>query len=173
MTRGLQVVLITGPPGAGKTTVSTALMGLLEAEDARYAALEVEALALVHPPPDDDAAFAHLALLAGSSQRRGYSTLLVTATIEDGEYLRRLLDALPSDDVLLVRLEAPPPLLRERLNRREPPDWVGLPALLDATGRLATSIAALPGVDLALSTVDADPRVAAATIREAMRAGGG
>jgi predicted kinase len=161
-------VLLTGAPGAGKTTVLMALMNLLEADDVRYAAIEMEALALVHPLPDDDAAFRHLELVAESFHRRGYPRVLVSATIEDSEYLRRLLAALPSDDVLLVRLDAPPELLRERLSRREPHEWVGLPRLLAAAGPLATSIAALPCVDLALSTVDADPNVLAAKIRDAM-----
>jgi broad-specificity NMP kinase len=164
----VRVVVLTGPPGAGKTTVLTALMNRLEADDVGYAAVEVEALALVHPWPDDDAAFTHVELLVDSFRRRGYPSLLVSATIEDGGYLRRLLAALASDDVLLVRLEAPPERLRERLTRREPPDWVGLPRLLEAAGRLATSIAALPGVDLVLNTEDADPALAAEAIREAM-----
>jgi broad-specificity NMP kinase len=165
------VVLLTGPPGAGKTTVLTALTDLLQAEDVRHAAVEVEALALVHPLPDDDAAFAHLKFVADSFRRRGYPWLLVSATVEDSPYLQRLLDALPSDDVLLVRLEAPTELLRERLTRREPPEWAGLPRLLEAADTLATSIAALPGVDLVFSTVDTDPRRVAVAIWNAMRAG--
>jgi chloramphenicol 3-O-phosphotransferase len=164
----VRIVLLTGAPGAGKTTVLTALMNLLEADDVRYAAIEMEALALVHPLPDDDAAFRHIEFVAGSFRDRGYSRLLVSATIEDNEYLRRLLAALPSDDVLLVRLDAPPELLRERLTRREPCEWVGLPRLLAAAETLARSIAALPRVDLALSTVDADPNVVAAKIRDAI-----
>lgn len=163
------MVLLTGPPGAGKTAVLTALMGLLEADDVPYAAVEVEGLALVHPWPDDDAAFAHVEFIADSFRRRGYPTLLVTATVEDGDYLRRLLNALPSDDVLFVRLDAPPELLRERLARREPPEWVGLPRLLEAAGTLAASIAALPGVDLVISTVDTDPVLVATAVRTAMR----
>jgi Rad3-related DNA helicase len=127
-------------------------------------------LALVHPWPDDDAAFTHLEFVAHSFRRRGYPLLLVSATIEDRRYLQRLLAALPSDDVLLVRLDAPPGVLRERLTRREPPDWVGLPRLLEAAGALATSIAALPAVDLVLSTVDAEPRRVAAAVRDALRA---
>ena len=150
----MHVVLLTGPPGAGTTTVLTALMNLLEADEDSYAAVEVEALALVYPWPDDDAAFAHVEFVAQSFRRRGYPLLLVSATIEDTESLRRLLAALPAQDVLLVRLEAPPEVLRERLTRREPPDWVGLPRLLEAAGALAASIAALPGVDLVLSTVE-------------------
>jgi hypothetical protein len=144
-------------------------MGLLEADDVPYAAVEVEGLALVHPWPDDDAAFAHVEFIADSFRRRGYPTLLVTATVEDGDYLRRLLNALPSDDVLFVRLDAPPELLRERLARREPPEWVGLPRLLEAAGTLAASIAALPGVDLVISTVDTDPVLVATAVRTAMR----
>jgi hypothetical protein len=144
-------------------------MGLLEADDVPYAAVEVEGLAPVHPWPDDDAAFAHVEFIADSFRRRGYPTLLVTATVEDGDYLRRLLNALPSDDVLFVRLDAPPELLRERLARREPPEWVGLPRLLEAAGTLAASIAALPGVDLVISTVDTDPVPVATAVRAAMR----
>jgi chloramphenicol 3-O-phosphotransferase len=164
----VRIVLLTGAPGAGKTTVLTALMNLLEADDLQYAAVEMEALALVHPLPDDDAAFSHIEFVAESFRDRGYPRLLVSATIEDEEFLRRLLTALPSHDVLLVRLDAPPELLRERLVRREPPEWVGLPRLLTAARTLAESLAALPGVDLALSTADADPNVVAARIRDAM-----
>jgi chloramphenicol 3-O-phosphotransferase len=164
----VRIVLLTGAPGAGKSTVLTALMNLLEADDVRYAAIEMEALALVHPLPDDDAAFRHIEFVAASFRDRGYPRLLVSATIEDDEYLRRLLAALPSDDVLLVRLDAPPEVLHERLTRREPAEWVGLPRLLTAADTLAKSIAALADVDLTFSTVDADPNVLAAKIRDAM-----
>ncbi len=157
--------MLTGPPGTGKTTVLTALMNLLEADDVRYAAVEVEALALVHPWPDDDAAFAHLEFVAGSFRRRGYPLLVVCATVVDDAYLARLRGALASDDVLLVGLDAPAAVLRERIARREPPDWVGLPRLLDAAETLAGSAAALSGVDLVLSTVDAEPAHVAASIR--------
>jgi hypothetical protein len=144
-------------------------MNGLEADDERYAALEVEALAAVHPWPDDEAAFAHTEFVAHSFCRRGYPLLLVTATIVDAHYLRRLIAALPSDEILLVRLEAPPDVLRERLTRREPPDWVGLPRLLEAADGLAGSMAQLPGVDLVLGTIDAQPSEVAAAIRDALR----
>ena len=69
-----------------------------------------------------------------------------------------------------MRLEAPPELLRERLTRREPPGWVGLPRLLESADTLAKASAALPGADLILSTVDADPQRLATVVRDAMRA---
>lgn len=167
----VQVVVITGAPGAGKTSVLTALMGLLEADDVPFAALELESLALVHPWPDDDAAFEHLTHVAESFRRRGYPRLLMTATIEDAVYLRRLREAVRSDDLTLVRLAAPPALLRERITRREPPEWVGLARLLEAAESLAGTIAALPGVDLVLDTEGADARSPATTLRDALQLG--
>jgi broad-specificity NMP kinase len=164
----MRALVLSGPPGAGKTTVLTALSGLLEAADARHALVELEALAHVHPWPDDDAAFDHLTHVAASFRRRGYPLLLVAATIVDAAFARRLRGALPADEVVLARLEAPPALLRERIARREPPDWVGLPRLLAAVEALAAAHAALPGVDIVLSTADGDPRALAAVLRDAL-----
>ena len=164
----VRALILIGPPGAGKTTVLTALMDLLTVGNVRYAAFEVESLALVHPWPDDDAAFAHAEVLARSFGERGYPLLLVNATVESPEYLRRLLDAVAPDEHFLVRLDAPPALLRERITRREPPEWTGLQRLLDAVGALAAAHATLSGVDLSLSTADDDPTAIAAAILEAM-----
>jgi hypothetical protein len=67
----------------------------------RYAALELEALSLVHPWPDDDAAFEHFRLVTSSFERRGYLLLLTSATVTDSAYLARLRAALPTDELLL------------------------------------------------------------------------
>ena len=164
----MRALILAGPPGAGKTTVLERLTDLLTEDDVRHAALEVEALALTHPWPDEDAAFVHVELLAGSFRARGYPLLLTAATVEGPEYLSRLLSAIGADERLLVRLDAPPEVLRDRIARREPPGWSGLGRLLDAAGPLAAAHAALPGVDLVLPTEDADPRAVAAAIRDAL-----
>jgi Ni2+-binding GTPase involved in maturation of urease and hydrogenase len=44
------LILITGPPGSGKTSVLTALADALSDDDVPHAALEVEAVAWTHPP---------------------------------------------------------------------------------------------------------------------------
>lgn len=53
-------------------------------------------------------------MLARSFRARGYPVLLVGATVEGPEYLRRLEGTIGADERLLVRLDAPPELLRER-----------------------------------------------------------
>jgi predicted kinase len=162
----VRILLVTGPPGSGKTTVLERLTGILDAEGVSYAALELEALSLVNPLPDDDAAFAHLEFIARSFAERGYPNLLLTATVVDDDYLARLRAALPSDDIRIARLEAPTEVLLQRVREREPADWVGLPRLLEATAELAESIAALPGIDLVVRTAEGDPRELAASLRE-------
>jgi DNA polymerase III delta prime subunit len=164
----VRALVLTGPPGAGKTTTLTALMGRLEAAGARFAAVEVEALALVHPWPDDDAAFEHLAFVAASFARRGYPLLLASATVTGPAYLARVRAALATDDVLLVALVAPPEVLRRRIAEREPPDWVGLPRLLEAASALGEATRTLPGADLVLDTDELAPGQVIAAIAAAL-----
>jgi Ni2+-binding GTPase involved in maturation of urease and hydrogenase len=47
-------LVLTGPPGAGKTSVLEALSDALTADDIGHAAIEVEALTSAHPPLDDE-----------------------------------------------------------------------------------------------------------------------
>src|SRR3954468_14770558 len=126
----MRVLVLIGAPGSGKTSTLEALMGALERDGVAHAAVELEALALVHPWPDDDAAMDHLEHLAQSFRRRGYPLLIVTATVTAHGYLERVRAALASDDVTFALLDAPDDVLRARLTEREPPDWVGLPRLL-------------------------------------------
>lgn len=90
--------------------------------------------------------------MAGSFARRGYPLLLTSATVTDRSYLERMQAASPTDNLLMVRLTAPPEVLRTRLIRREPEDWIGLPRLLAAVMQLAESMSTLPGIDVVLAT---------------------
>ena len=56
----VRLILITGPPGSGKTSVLTALSDALSDDDVPHAAVEVEALAWTHPALDDERRLAHV-----------------------------------------------------------------------------------------------------------------
>ena len=73
---------------------------------------------------------------------------------------------------LLVRLEADPETVRERILAREPPGWGGLPELLNASRALAASMPVeLSGVDLVLSTEGEQPATVAERIAAALPRG--
>jgi ketosteroid isomerase-like protein len=139
-------VLITGPPGAGKTSVLTALMDALSDDDVAHAAIEVELLACAHPALTREQAMRHVATLCALYREAGHSLLLVTQTLETDADLALLRAAVGESDDFLVRLEAAP--------------------TTPAQSR-PVSVFALSGVDLVLSTEGERAEAVAARIRAA------
>jgi hypothetical protein len=158
-------LVITGPPGAGKSAVLEALSDQLVVEDVRHASVEVEALTSAHPALGDDQWTAPVSAVCGLYRDFGYELLLVTATVESQADLDAVLRAIGGDGHDVVRLEAAPGTLRRRIVEREPRGWAGLDELLSASERLGPVIAGLGGVALALSTENQEPRTVAERIR--------
>jgi len=160
-------VVITGPPGAGKSSVLTALSDALSDDDIAHATVEVEALVWAHPPLSDEQWTRHVRLACELYRDADYALLLVAQTLESDGDVAQLLAAIGPGDVFLVRLEARPDSLVERIVAREPASWSGLSALVDHAHELAASTPALAGVDLVLATDDQRPEDVAARVREA------
>jgi broad-specificity NMP kinase len=148
-------VLVIGPPGSGKTSVLTALHDLLSDGDVAHAVIEVEALAWAHPAIEDERSFRHLETVCRTYEAAGCPLLLVGATATSADYLVAVVAAIGADNCLVVRLEANPLKLRERISAREPVEWSGLPQLLERTDEIALVSRSLEGVDLVCSTEDA------------------
>ena len=160
------VVLVTGPPGAGKTVTLTALSDALVEAVVPHASGDVDELAWAYPFPDLPQRCAHLRDWCDSHRRAGRTLLLVAEVIESPAHLSDVLAALGADDYLLVRLEAEPATLRRRIVAREPEGWFGLEYLLNEMEQLHLSMAGLDGVHLVLDT----ERLTAPQITEAIRA---
>ena len=161
-------VLVTGPPGAGKSEVASSLHDSLGESGVDAAMIEVDALERSYPPIDRGRSIRHLEMLARSYDELGSGTLIVTATAEDDEYMQAALAAIGADETFIVRLEADPETLRDRILAREPPGWEGLPELLNASRSLAASMPDLAGVDLVLSTEGEQPAAVAERIEAAI-----
>jgi gluconate kinase len=160
-------LVLTGPPGAGKTSVLEALTDALSVEDVRHATVEVEALTSAHPPLDDERWPAPVEAVCALYRRFGYELLLVAATVESDRDLRGVVGAIGADKHVVVRLEANQETLRRRIIEREPDGWPELDQLVAASARLTPVIASLDGIDLALSTEGQRPEAVAGRIRDA------
>ena len=78
-----------------------------------------------------------------------------------------MLEAVGADELFVVRLEAEPATLVERIVEREPGSWSGLAGLVEHTHELAATMPGLAGVDLVLSTEGQRAEDFAARIRAA------
>ena len=145
-------VLVTGPPGVGKTSVLTALVDALSDDDVAHAAVEVEMLGWTYPSLSAEQRLQHVATLCALYRDAGHRLVLVAETIGTDKELVRLCDAVGADEYFVVRLEAKPATLIERLIEREPEGWTGLSKLVEHAQELAVSMPTLDGVDLVLST---------------------
>ncbi len=137
-------VVITGPAGAGKTAVPTALADALSDDDVAHAAIEVEALVWAHPALPDEQWTRHVELTCELYRQGGYDLLLVAQTLETDDDVAQLLAPIGAEEVLVVRLQARPEALVDRIVAREPASWSGLRALVDHAQELAASIPTSP-----------------------------
>lgn len=166
MVRSVRAVVITGPPGAGKSEVAASLHDSLGESGVDAALVECDDVERSHPPIGRDRSVEHLRMLAASYAEFGCAILLVTATLADDEHRRAVMAATGAAETTLIALEADPRTLRDRILAREPAGWQGLPELINASQRLAESMKDLPGVDLVLSTEGEQPATVAARIEE-------
>ena len=161
-------VLLTGPPGVGKTSVLTALVDALTGHDVPHAAIELETLAWTHPALSDERWLQYVKTTCALYREAGHQLLLVAETLESDDAADRLHDALGADESFLVRLEAQPATSIGRLIERQPESWSGVADLVEHTQELALTMPALSGVDLVLSTEGWRPEAVADRIRAAL-----
>lgn len=139
----IDVVLIAGPAGVGKTTVANEVSLQLRAAGIAHAVIDSDGLDDLFPVPDDQRRLTehNLAHVWSSFQARGADRLLLT-----GVYLHRpdelewITRATGPDRMVLVELTAPDAVLRERVGRREVGS--GGPSQLERTAAQAHRLAA-------------------------------
>lgn len=119
-----QVILITGPCGAGKTSTMWKLGEILAGRDIPHAVIDVDYVRNFHPAPDDDPfnsrlAMQNIAAMAENFRRAGARCLILAEVVEHPGLARGYGELIPGSDVHVVRLDVPMDLLMARLDARE------------------------------------------------------
>ena len=120
----IPVLVITGPVGAGKSTVAAALSGVLEAHAVPHAMIDQDHLRWVWPnPPGDRFAvrlgLRNLAAIWPNYRASGIDCLILADVVEDRAQVDDYEAVLPGARVSVVRLDVPLPLILRRLEGRE------------------------------------------------------
>ena len=160
-------VVITGPPGAGKTVALTALTDALADDGIAHATVDADDISWGYPFPSLARRCEHLRAWLDAHRSDCGELVLVAEMIESAEHLRDVLRSLDADDQLVVRLEAGAATLHERIVAREPPGWSGLERLLGEAREFEGRLKTLAGTQLVLDSERLEPDEIAARIRAA------
>jgi predicted kinase len=125
------VLVLTGPVGAGKSTVASEMGRLLREANVSYAIIDLPRIGDAWPPPPDDPWNEHLiqenlACMWANFREAGASRLIICRVLEKRSLLDSILDNVPGANITVVRLRVPLDVLQERLRAREhplPADW--------------------------------------------------
>lgn len=120
----VQVLIISGTVGAGKTAVARALLDELVSRGLRAAMVDVDELTRLAPAPDDDPfndriARAHLRAMVPNFLAAGVAVLLLPRVLETRTQRDHYTAALVPAQVHVARLTAAPATRAARLTARE------------------------------------------------------
>ncbi|CAN5284989.1 hypothetical protein BH23CHL1_BH23CHL1_00340 [soil metagenome] len=124
MNTSVPVMIVTGPVGAGKTSVGAAISELLDSAGTVHALIDIDGLNRFYPRSHDDPfatelATRNLAAVWPNFDAAGATCLIVSDVIESRADLDRYRSAVNGAQLLLVRLRAPVHILSRRLRARE------------------------------------------------------
>ncbi len=160
-------LLITGAPGAGKSSVLDALCTLLELDGIEHGAIETEQLTRGVPTLGNELLAEQLRGVLELQRGSGRRLFLVAFTAESAAQLQAVLAATGAQLTHVVCLRAPADVLAARLAEREPDRWPGKHDLIAHARAMAASAPAIAGVDQA---IDTDGRGAEDVAREVLGA---
>jgi adenylylsulfate kinase-like enzyme len=121
----IEVVIVTGPVGAGKSTVADVMRWTLVDQGVTCAVIDMDALRMVAPYPPGDPfgeriGHRNLASIWPNLVDAGVRAVMIATVVEDRAHsLAAHRAAMPGGKVTIVRLNVPMDLVKERLAHRE------------------------------------------------------
>ncbi len=154
-------LLISGPPGVGKTTVSWEIFDQLIDEGYRPALADVDLLGAAWPAPEDDPynerlRAANLQAVWRNFHAAGARCLVAATVVESQANLDRYRTAIPDARATLCRLHASGAELANRIVRRGRERGDGIDKLTKRALYLAEELARNDIADVVVDTTDLD-----------------
>jgi len=136
----MNVIVVTGSMGSGKTTMIGELSDLLATRGIAHAAIDIDAFGHAYDPTATlnlaAVAYRNVAAAVGNYVACGVTRFVLAGAIETSSELAQLHEAVGTSEVVICRLRAPVAVMQERIRLREPGMWqqqyVDRVAILDA-----------------------------------------
>ncbi len=121
--KDVDVLVLHGSPGAGKTTLARAVSEILREADLAHGVIDLDEISLVHPYQGRSFARENLMVLWPRYAAIPGLRLILPSVIADEEELVLLRNALPGANLAVCELTAPQAVLKDRVTAREPNEF--------------------------------------------------
>ena len=122
----VDVLVLHGAPGSGKTTLSRSIAELLRVAEMANAVIDLDDLCKVYPFPERSFARNNLRAVWPNYAEIPELKLVIPSVIADEEELAKLSGSVPGARFAVCELTAPEHVLKERVTAREPNEyWQG------------------------------------------------
>ena len=124
MVTSVPVMVITGPIGVGKTSVSAEVSEILDHAKVAHGLVDIDSLRWCYPRPLHDPfrielAMKNLACVWNNFQAFGAKRLILADVLETRDHLERYRTVVPGAEILVVRLRATLSTLTQHVQQRE------------------------------------------------------
>jgi predicted kinase len=120
---GIEVLVLHGSPGSGKTTLSRAVAESLRVDGKPHAVIDLDDLSMVYPLPDRGFARENLKAIWPNFVAIPGLRVIIPALLADAEEAAQLRAAAPSSRFIVCELTAPEDVLKQRVTDREPNEY--------------------------------------------------
>ncbi|HYI25194.1 MAG TPA: hypothetical protein VD767_07280 [Thermomicrobiales bacterium] len=160
-------IVVTGPFGAGKSTVAEAVAEVLGHHRIRHALIDMDFLRSVYPHSGGDAfrvqlGLRNLAAIWPSLRDEQIACVVLADVVEHPDQVADFERAMPGARVTIARLDVPMPILFARLEMRETPDAVE--AYQESASNLQTIMEKAGVGDIVIDVGEREPHDVAAEI---------
>jgi hypothetical protein len=115
---GIELLILHGPPGSGKTTVSQTMGELLGQHGITNAVIDLDYLAKIYPRKHIGIMYKNLASIWPNFQKIDNIKIIIPTYLQKGEF-EIVTDAAPAYKTLVCEVLAPIEVLEERIKERE------------------------------------------------------
>jgi dephospho-CoA kinase len=168
----IQVLLITGTAGVGKTAIAKEIGELLRLDGCQHAVIDLDAIARCDVDPPVPGFFGaalmidNLRAIWPNYARYGVRTVVLARAVFDAAELDDVRAAIPGSCWFVVRLSAPQAVVVDRLTAREP--GIARDFLVRISGELARNADDADVAEIADLVVDNGPRHLTDVAREVL-----